>query len=244
MAPDQPAQSASSAASTTPAPATHDSNPSPASASTPTPTPSLTPRGRRRLTRRRLIALAILGGAAAVAPFRFGFYDEADAFHDLERLSPTQAAILMALLEALLPRYADRSADALRGHVRFIDGYLRHVPPMDVRQLGLLLYAVEHATTPLELRLRRCSGLPLAERADYLRGWQRSGIGLRRLGLNCLTSLAFLACYRDQGAWAAIGYTGPVVAPEAVPAAAQARYERLVAPLGALPGSHTPARRP
>lgn len=192
---------------------------------------------RRLLTRRRFLAVALLGGSAALATWRLGFYDHEERLRGLRHLSPTQGAILLAALEALLPGFADRSPDALAEHVRFIDGYLDHIPRLEVRAFRMCLYAIEHATTPLTLRLRRMSALSLEERERYLYGWQTSGRELLRLGLRSLRTLAFLALYRHRAAWEAIGYAGPMASPAEIPADLDARYARLLAPSGARPGA-------
>ena len=134
------------------------------------------------------------------------------------------------------PPAANRSPQKLLEHVRFVDGYLTGLDAGDVWQLRWLLSLFDHAT-PLELKLRRFTRLTDADRADVLLGWQRSAIGLRRLGYRSLKSLAFLAYYRDDEAFATIGYPGPLMRGFAGPVESQERYDALLAPADARPGA-------
>lgn len=193
-----------------------------------------------RLTRRRLILLAAGGAALVAVPARVGFYDEG-GLDGLRHLSIRQGAILLALLDALLPPFADRSREALEDHVRFIDGYLGHVPDSARRDLPMLLYGVEHLTLPYGGALRRASRLDRAARARCLLAWQTSRFGLLRLGLRSLASMAFLALYRSEDAFRAIGYSGPAMPPGwEGPEESRARYAALLAPAGARPAFGEP----
>ena len=193
-------------------------------------------------TRRRFLALGIGGGFALYAPIRFGFYEEAEHFSALKSLSLTQGAVLAALVDAILPARADRTPERLREHVRAVDAYLQGMNPVDVRDLGLGLLGIEHATLPFGPYLRRFTRLPRGDRQAYLRGWQRSRFGLRRLGFRGIVGLVFIAYYRSPESFRAIGYSGPVVPGYEGPEESRARYDRLLAPPGAHP-SLNPASR-
>jgi hypothetical protein len=156
-------------------------------------------------------------------------YSEARVPASLTHLSPTEAAILGATLDTLLPPEADRSNETIQGHVAWIDGFLVHTPEADRKQLSLLLYGIEHATLPLGPYVRRFTRLPYEARVRYLRGWQQSRIAHLRLGLKAIRALAFLAYYRTPAAMARIDYPGPMTQ---TPGTQQSRerYDGLYAP--------------
>lgn len=185
-----------------------------------------------RFTRRRLFLLGAGAGLAGLGACRFGGYPAAARLAGLGRLSPVGAAILAAVVEAVLPPGADRSPARIEAHVRAIDAYLAAAgaPPEDVRDLHALLYALEHLTLPLGGRLRRFTSLEREGRAAVLEGLRASRFGVLRFGLRSLVTLVFLAHYRDDAAFAPIGYPGPVVPGFEGPPESRARYDALLAP--------------
>ncbi len=195
------------------------------------------PAPRLLLSRRRAIKLGVvasIGGVAGV--LRLGFHDTAGV-DDLEHLSAGGGSVLRSVVDTVLPPDANRSREKLTEHVRFIDGYLVGMDPADLAQLGWLLFGLEHGTI-LAGKLRRFTRLPPADRADVLQEWRTSSIGLRRLGYRSLAALGILAFYRDDEAFATIGYPGPLMREGWVgPAEAAARYDALLAPADAEPGS-------
>ena len=187
------------------------------------------------MPRRTFLGLGIAGGAVLCAPIRLSCYGHRELVEDLQNLSSTQGAILMSLVEAMLPPEADRRPEKLADHVHFIDGYLTGMDPSDVEQLRALILLMEHLTLPLAAHPLRFTRMGEGARIRYLRGWQTSRVGLRRLGFRSLKTLIFLVYYRDPEAWEGIGYPGPIAPHFAGLPQSQQLYDSLLAPLGATP---------
>lgn len=203
----------------------------PAKDKTASQTSSISP-STRRWTRRRVLGwtgAGLLGGVGLA--LRTGCYEDTPAFRTLVHFSATTGAILLRVIEAVLPDNADRSPATLQQHVQNIDAYLQGLPSEDVRLLNVLLYGVEHAPFLAGLYVRRFSRLSLIHRQRVLYDWQTSQIGLRRLGLQSLKTLVFMSYYRNDAAFRSIRYSGPIVRGYTGPEASRKRYDALLAPM-------------
>jgi hypothetical protein len=189
------------------------------------------------LSRRAFLVLGASGTATcgALGWFRACHYPDAAAYAGLAHLSPRLGYILAAVIDTMLPPEAERAPATLASHVRAIDAYLTGLPPADVAQLGQCLSAIEQATLPLGGHFARFSSLGPAARADVLAAWQTSAMELPRLGFRSLKALVFLAYYRDEASWRAIGYPGPVMPEGGGSPETRARYDALLAPRGTRP---------
>lgn len=147
-------------------------------------------------------------------------------------LSAREAQILAAAAEALLVRLPDGPTPlAIAANV---DRFLVPMPPMMQLEIHALLQLVEHATTPLGLRLSRLTELPVPAREAFLLSLQARG-GLLAVAVRGLRDLCLLGLWQEPATWAAISYAGPWVQEGAQPLPAQAAYEALRAPAGATP---------
>jgi hypothetical protein len=93
----------------------------------------------------------------------------------------------------------------------FADQYAAELPERDRDDLKRLLAYLEHIAPIAHGYARRFSSLLPAEQDRVLGALEQSPIGLLRGGFQALKAIAMMAFYRREGAWAAIGYSGPLV---------------------------------
>jgi hypothetical protein len=140
-------------------------------------------------------------------------------------LSAAHQRCLRALGDTLLPSIG---SDDPRGGDLVPDGVeeiLASMAPERVRRVGALLLLFEFAAVA---RFGRpFSWLDDDRRRRYVAGWMTSRIPQRRIIYRALRSLCMNAYYQNPRAWAAIGYSGPLVRRnEGRAGAAQPRQER------------------
>jgi hypothetical protein len=199
------------------------------------PGPAASRAQRRGWTRRRVLALASLGGLVILVPVRFRGYGNLDGYEGLQHLGATRGAVMASAIDALLPDIASRSPADSTERVQFLDGYLDGIDPDQADRIGQLLFALEHLTLPFGGHVLRFTRLSLAERREVMDGWRTSSMGLRRLGYRALCGLAFMSHYRTQFAFESIGYAGPLVRGAPPEAPGQALYDSLLAGDGVEP---------
>jgi hypothetical protein len=114
---------------------------------------------------------------------------------------------LRALAEVIVPR--DEAAGVvvdLERVVDFVDDMVRYMPRL-LRVLfpvGLLL--LEYGTFVLLPSLRRFSGLDVAHRERYVRGWVHARMMLRRDLIKGVKGICLFAFYSDPRVMAHLGY--------------------------------------
>ncbi len=146
-------------------------------------------------------------------------------------LSPRQRAVLAAVCDTFLPevqagddpsrRFATGARTAHTAErVEQLIGQLRD--PLDRTRLLVLLAALGSPLANLATagRFASLQAMDPEAREAALRGWATSAVPLRRAGFQALKRLAQVAYYcwpLEQGrhpAWTAVGYPGPLPAPE------------------------------
>lgn len=157
----------------------------------------------RGLTRRRALGLGAGGLAAGLVGVRGFGYPALPGWSGVH-LAPWEAHVLRAAGEALAPTVEPAALDALPGA---IDRYLTGLPPAMIREVHLLLAAVEHGTL-LQLS-RRFTRLSMAERQRWLDRLGRFEAG--RDAWRGLRDLCFMGIYQQPITWEALGYGGPIL---------------------------------
>lgn len=156
-------------------------------------------------SRRRFIQGGLLFGAAA-----FGLWHawgrrplgDDPTVAAARGLTPGQFRTLDAAFVELLEDGAAGRAAAL-----VLDGFLAGDPDQ-AAQMGLALTILELAPGG-PLRGRRFCRMSRAQRADVLRGWQRSRVGVRRQVHQALRQAARFIHFSQPEQWPAMGYDGP-----------------------------------
>lgn len=155
------------------------------------------------LTRRRALALGGLGLAGGLIAARTLGYPAWPGWTGAH-LAPWEAHVLRAAGEVLTPGVPPAALDALPAAV---DRYLVGLPAAAIRDVHLLLAAVEHGTL-LQLD-RRFSALSPPRRARYLD--RLSGIAQGVIAWRGLRDLCCMGVYQQPITWPALGYDGPTV---------------------------------
>ena len=184
--------------------------------------------------RRIWIAGAGLGAGGALIWSRLSGYPPRPNWQG-RVLSATEAQILDAIAEALLPP-APRG-DRLYAVADKVDALLSRMPSWLHREVHRLLALLEHGTV-LGLEVSRLTELEPEQRERFLAGLATRE-GVLRHAYKAVRALCFFAHYQQPQTWASLEYPGPLAGVNngaAVPKRARwPAYERLVAPRGALP---------
>lgn len=147
-------------------------------------------------------ALLLLGGAASAA-----FGEEPSL--DVPGLDRREARVLRALAETLFEPGASGAPPSDDGVVRRAAESILALDADLVRQLRVLLFALENGPYVLGFHFKPFSSLSPAERAAYLRGWERSRVLARRMGFQAAKLLLCAAYFADERTWTFMGYDGP-----------------------------------
>lgn len=118
-------------------------------------------------------------------------------------MTSSERRIFAAVVEALVDAPAD--ADVASG----IEPLIQRLPRSDIIQLRLLLHGIEQGARLRLGRPCRFSALGVRERQAYLAPWAESRLALKRQAFAALKTLAMLAFYGREDAWAEVGYRGP-----------------------------------
>lgn len=164
--------------------------------------------GALRPDRRSFVALfglfAVAGGGAMAALRASGYSVPRDVAKSLRVLAPWQFAVINAIGRRVLdPVSADVGL--------FADRYLEGLAASDRDDLLGLLGYVEHLAPFLHGSAQRFTHLLPADQDRVLAGLEQSDVGLLRGGFQALKALAAMAYYRQESAFAPLGYGGPVV---------------------------------
>ncbi|HEX4445725.1 MAG TPA: gluconate 2-dehydrogenase subunit 3 family protein [Polyangiaceae bacterium] len=167
---------------------------------------------RRRVLQAGALAMLAIGGATAAVRSSGYFVPEA---RRLLAMSSWQFVVVQhaARRIAAPDREGDPSiptADAL-DVAGFVDGWLSRMAPALRRDFGRFLAYVEHLA-PLSAGVTsRFTRLAPAAQDRVLSAIEASSIDLLRAGFDGLKSLVLMGYYRDERAWAIVGYDGPLV---------------------------------
>jgi choline dehydrogenase-like flavoprotein len=128
-------------------------------------------------------------------------------------LTPRALAALRAVAATLVPDGAVDLAERLAGKVATLPR------AADRAELDLLLRAFESRILNLALAgvPRPFTGMSVAQRERYLRGWATSRLPARRKAFQALKRLITVTHYTTPGVGRALGYPGPLGPPPAVP---------------------------
>lgn len=159
-----------------------------------------------RADRRNFLSWMSLAGAAiggGIALVRGGGYRVPPGV-ELGTLSPWQWAVFDAVgARILAPERADVGS--------FADAFAAGLAERDLDDLMGLLAYVEHLAPIAAGYGPRFTQLGPREQDDVLARLEASPVGLLRGGFQALKCLALMAYYRQDAAFAALGYGGPVV---------------------------------
>jgi hypothetical protein len=126
------------------------------------------------------------------------------------RLSPGEAAILRAALEAAVPAGAGLPGSAADDEVERAVRAFCASAGFSALGAALRLLDVSPFLVP-PLRLRRFSKLPLADRVALLEAHESSAFFARRAAVHAFKQVAMLAYYARPDVEAALGYPSPLV---------------------------------
>lgn len=125
------------------------------------------------------------------------------------RLSPGEAAILRAALEAAVPEGAGLPGSAADAEVE--RAVLAFCASADFAALGLALRLLDVSPFLVPpFRARRFSKLPLDERVRLLEAHETSAFFPRRAAVHAFKQVAMLAYYARPDVEAALGYPNPL----------------------------------
>lgn len=134
-----------------------------------------------------------------------------------------QVAFVEAAAEAIFPAGGAVPVSGREAEVSaYLDGWLALLPAGQRRQIGALLFLMEHATLLFPApgpSLRRFSSLSIDRRVAVLEAWSESGLAARRLVFSALRALLTMAYLGHPRALAAIGmapfaFESPVLEPD------------------------------
>ena len=122
-------------------------------------------------------------------------------------LGPWSRRVVAALAEVVLPVGTDAPTVPTAEVVRFVDGYVPHMPrllrllfPVGLMLLELGAFVLGPSPVPF-------SAMSLARRRRYVDGWVHARWRLRRDLIKAVKGLCLLAYYSDPRVGARLGYT-------------------------------------
>jgi len=185
-------------------------------------------------TRRWVLATGIAATAAVVVASQLRTSEPPPPWRGSE-LRPWEAEVLTAATEALLHPGAAR--EAVQRIPRNIERYIQYLPPSMIRDVHLMLTAIQYGA-PMTLRWTAFTRMAPLEREAYLVKLAALSDLSQQL-YRAIRDLIYLGYYQEESSWQAIGYGGPWITSPASPEQAgfvgQAHYEALRARPGHLP---------
>lgn len=134
----------------------------------------------------------------------------------LKHLNRADVAFINAVAEALFPPGGDNAPgggpmpSAAEAEVlAYVDRYFGWQRPKLRLAMKALFMLFEHGTLLFVPTWARFSQLDAAQREDYLHGWERSRLYLKRLLFQSLRAILCLAYVAHPKTEAALGYTRP-----------------------------------
>jgi len=116
---------------------------------------------------------------------------------------------LSAFCQAVLPGPED--SEAVGATPARIDREVSHWNARNRALVKSVLALIEDGTRYFFFSWRPFSKLSVAERQEYLSGWETSALDLRREAYQVMRMLALFYYYSQDATWKAIGYDGPWV---------------------------------
>jgi len=168
----------------------------------------------RFLTRRRLLALGVVGASVLVVGGGVGsLLSGAPPVAGLKVLSAREYRTLDALAKTLLPSGGpfEIGAEAF-DLARAFDGYLAGEPAANVEKLQRALLLFELGPLVFEHRFTSFSRLSPAEQLRHYEAWATSERLLRRQVATAFRKFMALVFYDSPEVWPHIGYPGPSLA--------------------------------
>lgn len=168
--------------------------------------------GAPRLSRRRFLQGALVGGAGWIAgsfvlkgctPTRY-------AERDLRFLTAKEWATLEAASTRLLPPTPGRLGARDLAVADAADRLFSGANPRLQHDLKQLLNSLEDMTW-LNLRFEPFTTLSAETQDAYLKSWQSSPLGLQRQGFVALAKITAMLAYMNPRSWPQIRYPGPWV---------------------------------
>ncbi|TAM78365.1 hypothetical protein EPN44_00825 [bacterium] len=157
------------------------------------------------LTRRRLIAGTVAGGAVLAAAVAYGPHPSSDG------RDAVIAAIAPVMLGGALPAQSSERQAALRDVVRGVDRAIDGLTPETQHELGQLF-----ALLGFPITRRLVAGVrdpwPEADPREidaFLTSWRHHRVARLRSAYDALHQLTLAAWYGNPEAWRGIGYPGP-----------------------------------
>lgn len=165
-------------------------------------------------TRRQLLRLGLLGGAAlAVGGVGLGLQSTVPRAPagPLRSLGPREYAVLSAIADRICPGGAGLPSATALGVPDQLDAFLVGLHPGDVADLGRLLLLIENALPGLLFDGRLVTFTAAAPEVQdrILEGWRTSGLRFRRMAFKALHNLCSGAYWANPAVYAATGYPGP-----------------------------------
>jgi len=169
-------------------------------------------------SRRRFLRQTLFGTAALTAARPFtSFAGSPEEPPDLRFFSAGEHAVIAAVASRLLGIDGDPAAGSPPIDVAHrADRFLAAEDPEIQDQLHLLLTIFNSEFAAVVFALRFTSFIDMQPQAqdEYLEGWMTSRLGFRRTGFQALKRLCMSMYYTHPSAYAAIGYTPALSAPE------------------------------
>lgn len=136
------------------------------------------------VSRRSFIKVGILGGAVLVAGYgatkQLGSYEAAPK--KFKELTDKEYAVIQAMGDVFFPKGA--AGTPLSGSeaqvADYIDNHLANLKPGNKTLTRALFAAIEHSTIVFGLTFKKFTQLSPQKQEEFLRGWETSGIYLRR----------------------------------------------------------------